>query len=172
MVLNSLCSKLSIAGLKSEICHAIFENRTCKVGSFSKYDLFSIGQVKWSKEKMFVIYICIWDIFFLLGSTVFGSKSNFGGQFRQEAKTSWTFKSGSEQHQIRRVQNRCQKWGGCMLRYQNWELKSPRSDFLELSIGFLELQCKIWVGKHTFFKFLTPVLNSPDRDVLKNGFKS
>ena len=88
----------------------------------------------------------------LLGrSTVFGSKSNFGGQFRQEAKTSWTFKSGSEQHQIRRVQNRCQKWGGCMLSYQNWELKSPRSDFLELSIGFLELQCKIWVGKHTFF---------------------
>ena len=58
-----------------------------------------------------------------------------------------------------------------MLRYQNWELKSPRSDFLELSIGFLELQCKIWVGKHTFFQFLTPVLNSPDRDVLKNGFK-
>ena len=59
-----------------------------------------------------------------------------------------------------------------MFTYPNLELKALRSNFNFFSTGLQELQCNIWVGKHTLFSFVRPVLNSPDRDVLKNGFKS
>ena len=62
-----------------------------------------------------------------------------------------------------------------MITYAKFEFYAPRSElffFPKFSTGTQALQCKIWVGKHTFFLLLRPVLNSPDRDVFKNGFKS
>ena len=62
-----------------------------------------------------------------------------------------------------------------MITYAKFGFYAPRSDIFsppKLFTGTQALQCKIWVGKHTFFLLLRPVLKSPDRDVFKNGFKS
>ena len=62
-----------------------------------------------------------------------------------------------------------------MITYATFGFYASRSDFFSppnFFTGTQALQCKIWVGKYTFFLLLRPVLNSPDRDVFKNGFKS